>query len=63
MNEQVPADEKHLMLTDRHGMWEVHFNINESGDLVIDDEELAVLHVDKEQLPKLRDWLIKVLSP
>jgi hypothetical protein len=51
-----------LTVLDNYG-YPLKFEIDSDGDMDILDEDCSLLYVAKGELPKLRDWLIKVLSP
>lgn len=62
MNAPLPAEQKSVTLVTDAGD-DVRFRIDIDGDLMIDDDALGLLYIKARDLPKLRDWLNKVLPP
>lgn len=61
MTEQLPKEERSITVQDENG-FETTFSIDDDGSMCIDDDLLSILYVAKAELPKLRDWLNKVLT-
>jgi hypothetical protein len=63
VNDPAPLTKEEMSLTvfDRWG-YPLKFEIDSDGDMDILDEDDSLLYVTRDQLPKLRDWLNKVLS-
>jgi hypothetical protein len=61
MKEQLPSEERSITLQDENG-FETTFSIEDDGGMCMDDYELCILRIAKDELPKLRAWLNKVLS-
>lgn len=58
--EQLTKEEMSLTVFDHYG-YPLKFEIDSDGDLDIIDEDCSLLYVARDELPKLRDWLNKVL--